>query len=146
MSVGEMVVINSDFQFKLQRKKCLKMKFKITFFVFLILTAHTTISGQSTGKRITINGLVVNTDKDPVPNAAIMIDSRKTNKTTNLKGFYKIKVKPSAEKIGICYDEKRIIEEFINGRTTINFTLSSVNNKHYMKKKELYGEEEINIG
>jgi TonB-dependent SusC/RagA subfamily outer membrane receptor len=102
--------------------------------------------GQNSKRKITINGLVVDADQNPVVDAIIMIDNKKTNKTTNQYGSYKIKVEPSAEKIGIYTDKTGEIEEPINGRTTINFTLAVTVHQQSKNQKNPNGEEEINIG
>lgn len=122
------------------------MKSKIVLILLLTLVAVATLSGQNSKRKITINGLVVDADQNPVVDAIIMIDNKKTSNTTNQYGFYKIKVERSVEKIGIYIDNTGVIEEPINGRTTINFTLAVTVHQQSKNQKSPNGEEEINIG
>ena len=122
------------------------MKFRIVLILLITLEAGTTLSGQNNNKKITINGLVTDQAKNPVANAIIFIDGQKTSYVTDKKGFYKIKIKAGSSKIGIFTLTNGIIEEVINGRTTINFTLTS--SFHELSENQNYpnGEEEINVG
>ena len=76
-------------------------------------------------KKITITGSVVNAGMYPISNATVMIDGHSTKSFTNASGKYKIKVSPTAKKIGIVSFEDGILEEDIDGRTRINFQFSS---------------------
>ena len=79
-------------------------------------------SGQKAGKKITIAGHVVDGTQAYVVDAIVMVDGNKTDKVTDEKGRYKIKVKPGASKIGILTMSNGILEEPLDGRTIINFT------------------------
>jgi len=122
------------------------MKFRIGLIFLLTLVAGTTMSGQNSKKKITINGLVVDQAKNPVVNAIIFIDGQKTSHVTDDNGFYKIKIKDGSTRIGIFTITNGIIEETINGRTTINFTLTVSFHKQSENQKNPSGEEEINVG
>ena len=95
---------------------------KIRLFLLILLSAFciNSITAQS-NKKITITGTVLNSAKEPIVNAIIMIDEVKTNSITDAKGNYKVKVKPTAEKIGIFTFGQGVAEEPINGRTHIDF-------------------------
>ena len=108
--------------------------------------AGTSLSGQNNNKKIAINGLVVDQANNPVSNAMILIDGQKTSHVTDNKGFYKIKVKPGSTRIGIFTIKNGIIEEVINGRTTINFTLATSFQQSDENKDNPGCEEDINIG
>ena len=122
------------------------MKSKIVLILVLTLMAGATLSGQNSKRKITVTGLVVDADQTPVVDAPIIIDNNKTGQTTNQNGSYKIKVGTSAQMIGIFTDETGVIEEPINGRTTINFTLAVTVHQQSKNQKNPDGEEEINIG
>jgi TonB-dependent SusC/RagA subfamily outer membrane receptor len=122
------------------------MKSKIVLILVLTLMAGATISGQNSKRKITVTGIVVDAGQKPVADAIIIIDNNKTGKTTNQDGSYKIKVEPSAQMIGIFTDITGVIEEPINGRKTINFTLSVTVPKQSWNQKDPGSEEEINIG
>lgn len=121
------------------------MKFRIVLLLLLVLAAGATLSGQDSKKKITITGRVIDADHNPVADAVLVIDNKKTIVTTNQHGSYKIKVKPSAEKIGIYAGKLGIIDESINDRKTINFVLTD-----YVKKQAEDqmnpNEEEISVG
>jgi TonB-dependent starch-binding outer membrane protein SusC len=95
---------------------------KIRLFLLILLSAFCINSVTAQGnKKIIITGTVLNSAKEPIVNAIIMIDEVKTNSITDAKGNYKVKVKPSAEKIGIFTFGQGVAEEPINGRTRIDF-------------------------
>ena len=108
--------------------------------------AGITLSGQNINKKITINGLVVDQANYPVAKATIFIDGEKTSQVTDDKGFYKIKIKAGSTRIGIFTISNGIVEEAINGRTTINFILGSSFNQQNGNQKYPDGEEDINVG
>jgi TonB-dependent SusC/RagA subfamily outer membrane receptor len=113
--------------------------------LLLALFSFNSIYAQKNNKKITITGYVVDGTQASVANAIIMIDGKKTDKITDEKGFYKIKVKAGTTKIGIFTFTNGILEESINGRSRINFTFEGsvpdqVNNKVDP------GEEAIDIG
>jgi TonB-dependent SusC/RagA subfamily outer membrane receptor len=122
------------------------MKFIIALFLLIPFVAGTTLSGQNNNKKNTINGLVVDQAKNPVAKATIFIDGEKTSQVTNDKGFYKLKIKAGSTRIGIFTITDGIVEEDINGRTTINFILGSSFHQQIENKKYPNGEEDINVG
>jgi TonB-dependent SusC/RagA subfamily outer membrane receptor len=105
------------------------MKIKVLFFVLLSFLCICSISAQKSNKKITITGTVTDAAKGPISNAIIMIDGVKTNSLTDEKGYYKIKVKPDALKVGIFTFGNGIKEEVIAGRTEINFTFGTLSNQ-----------------
>ena len=102
--------------------------------------------GQDSSKKISIAGSVLDPYKRPVPGAEIIIDGVQSGKSTDKKGFYKVKVKPTAERIGIFTLPPSTIQERINGRTTINFTLNDSITQQIYSRKDQYGEEVVNVG
>jgi TonB-dependent SusC/RagA subfamily outer membrane receptor len=121
------------------------MKSRFVLFLLMLFMAGITLSGQS-NKKITITGIVVDQAKNPIAGAIIMIDNMKTGSTTDQAGYYKIKIKSSAEIIGIYASGAGLIEEPINGRTTINFALGAVLHPQSESQKNSDGEEDINVG
>jgi hypothetical protein len=98
------------------------MKIKILLILLLAVLTINCSYGQKTNKKITITGVVVDAGQNPVRDAIILVDSKKTSSVTNKKGFYKVKVNPSSEKIGLLTSTSGIIEEAIDGRININFS------------------------
>jgi TonB-dependent SusC/RagA subfamily outer membrane receptor len=83
------------------------------------------ISAQKPPRRIEISGNVLDVYNAPIANAIIMIDGKKTNTITNSKGYYTIRVKPTASKIGVFTFGNGVFEDNIEGRSHINFNFSS---------------------
>jgi TonB-dependent starch-binding outer membrane protein SusC len=121
------------------------MKTKLLFLIVLSFLCMTTISAQKSNKKLTITGTVLNADSVPIPNAMIMIDGQKTNAVTNAKGEYKLKVKPTAQRIGVFSLGSGIREEEINGRNQINIGFSS-SSKQANTAADEEGEEGVGIG
>ena len=99
------------------------MKIRILLCVFLPLISISELYCQKSGKKITITGFVYDVTATPVADAIILIDGEKTGKITDIKGFYKIKVRAENRTIGVCTSAGGVIEEVINGRKDIDFTL-----------------------
>ena len=100
----------------------MKNKIRILLCLFLAVNSIIGLYGQKSGKRITITGYVVDGTTTPVADAIIMIDGEKTDKITDSKGFYKIKVRKENKKIGVFTSSNGIIEKEIEGRKNIDFT------------------------
>ena len=105
------------------------MKIKVLYVVLLSFLCICSLSAQKSNKKITITGTVLDAVKGPISNAIIMIDGVKTNSLTDVKGNYKIKVKPDALKVGIFTFGNGIKEEVIGGRTEINFIFGTLSNQ-----------------
>jgi len=122
------------------------IRYLVAGFLFLAVISAVPSHGLNQMKRSIITGYVVDAERYPVTNAVILIDNIKTYAVTDYRGFYKVKVKPDASRIGIISLNHGIIEEPINGRTRINFAFSvsvrSQGTEDYFKPEE----EEINVG
>jgi TonB-dependent SusC/RagA subfamily outer membrane receptor len=122
------------------------MRTKILFILILVSITVSPSFGQKDNRKITITGTVVDAYQAPVRGAEIIIDGLKYGNPTDKNGIYKIKVKSSAKKIGIFTLPPAIIQEPINGRTTINFTLNDSIVKQIYRERDAYGEEMVNVG
>jgi TonB-dependent SusC/RagA subfamily outer membrane receptor len=103
------------------------------------------VTAQKHDKKITITGYVADKYQYPVANAGILIDNEETNLVTDIKGYYKVKVRSTAEKISIRIPMSGTVEESINGRKRINFSLDE---RIPQQMDNLYNatDEEINVG
>ena len=121
------------------------MKTKISFIILLSVMFFNGLTAQKKDKTVVISGYVVDKNQYPVANAGILIDNVETNLVTNTKGYFKVTVNPSAEKIGINIPMTGIIEEYIDGRKRIKFCL---NVSVAQEMENLYNAEddEINVG
>ena len=122
------------------------VRYLVAGFLFLAVISAVPSHGLNQLKRSIITGYVVDAERYPVINAAILIDNVKTYAVTDYRGFYKVKVKPGARTIGIISLNHGIIEEPINGRTRINFTFSVSIRSHGTEDYYKPEEEEINVG
>lgn len=122
------------------------MNHRIPFLILFVLMTNILAIGQEKSQKITITGVVTDINKHPVSGAVMMIDGVKTNRITDNKGKYKVKVTDDAKKIGILTNPPAKIEELVAGRTVINFTLDTVVVKQIPGQRSTYGEEEVNIG
>jgi hypothetical protein len=101
------------------------MRIRIFFSFLLSVLLLSSATAQKSSNKITITGTVTDERENPVMNAMIMIDGVKSSSLTDSRGMYKIKVKNTAQKIGIISFGSGLIEEAINGRTMINFKYSA---------------------
>lgn len=122
------------------------MKIKIIFLLLISVVCIYGISAQKSNKKITITGTVVDASGNPVGNAIVMIDGKNTSSITDSKGFYQVKVKSDAERIGILTFGSGLIEESISGRTEINlkFGVSATQQKTGPEIEP--GDEAVNTG
>jgi TonB-dependent SusC/RagA subfamily outer membrane receptor len=109
----------------------MKLKYLLTIICFLYLSLFT--YGQNRDKKaetkITITGMVLSLNKQPVEGASFYIDSVKTSFKSRVDGSYKIKVSPSARKLTVRSPEYGFSETLIDKQTTINFTLNGIADK-----------------
>lgn len=99
------------------------MKFRLLLPVLLLFIAINDLPGQKAGKKVTISGIVVDINNNPVSEALIMIDGKNTDKQTQNDGTYKIKTSTKSDTIGIFTFSTGLSEQPINNRTVINFVL-----------------------
>jgi TonB-dependent SusC/RagA subfamily outer membrane receptor len=123
-----------------------KMKVKIFFLILVSVVCISTLSAQKSNKKITITGTVLDASNNPIVNAIVMIDNKKTDAVTDSKGNYKVKVKPDASTIAILTFGSGISEELINGRTMINFNFGTKTSEKAEDEGIKKGEEGVNVG
>jgi TonB-dependent SusC/RagA subfamily outer membrane receptor len=102
--------------------------------------------GQKSHTRLTITGYVDDQTHASIANAIVMIDGVKTNAFTDKKGYYKVKVKPGCQKIGIFTLTNGVVEEEINGRHRINFTFQGSVPNQVSNNKTDPDDEVVDIG
>jgi TonB-dependent SusC/RagA subfamily outer membrane receptor len=127
-------------------RKSVNMKTKILLISLLSLAFFYDIPAQNSIKKVTITGRVTDLNNNPVPGAIIMIDGTNTNTKTNDKGHYKIKVNPTASRIGVFTTVTGVKEEPVNRRQVVDFSLDKVVN---LKSDPEYGsvnEDLVNAG
>jgi TonB-dependent starch-binding outer membrane protein SusC len=132
------------------------MKTKLVFLIFFSILSSGRVIGQKDNDKITINGTVLNADREPIENAIVMIDGLRTRTMTDSKGNFKIRVASTAVKIGIFTFGYGLKEEDIYGRNRINFNFE--NQPSWMlhgrdggisvlgRNKVPVGEESVDVG
>jgi TonB-dependent SusC/RagA subfamily outer membrane receptor len=122
------------------------MKPKILILIIIsCFLLNTALSGQKANKKIVVSGHVKDINGTFVSGAMILIDNQNSNVVTNDKGFYKVKVKPSAEVISAFTLMNSVGAELIEGRSVIDIVISSpvVNDE---AQENTSDEETVNIG
>jgi TonB-dependent SusC/RagA subfamily outer membrane receptor len=122
------------------------MKYRVFLSIIVTIFISTIVFGQKTNRKNTITGVVINADHKPIKGVIIIIDSIKTESLTNRKGYYKIKVRPTARNILVASPINGIGEEIINGRTTINFTLTGYRKLNTAIHKDTDENEIVDVG
>ncbi|HQK69626.1 MAG TPA: TonB-dependent receptor plug domain-containing protein [Bacteroidales bacterium] len=123
------------------------MRILVFVVISVLIAGALDLHAQKPGKKFTVSGTVTDANNNPVSGAYILLNNKNTDVTTDSKGFYKIKVKPSDTLITAFIMNGGLKEERINGRTTIDFKLSGVVSQAAPKpavNKE--DEQEYNIG
>ena len=122
------------------------MKIKIIFLILISVLCINSITAQKNNKKITITGTVVDVSGNPVGNAIVMIDGKNTSSITDSKGFFQVKVKSDAERIGILTFGSGLIEESISGRTEINLKFGVSAPQQKTDQEIEPGDEGVNTG
>jgi hypothetical protein len=122
------------------------MKVKALLLILLSVLTIGSLSAQKKNTKITITGNVTDASNRPVMNAIIMIDGKNTSSMTDANGNYKIKVKQTANKIGVVSFASGMKEEPIDGRTIINFTYARSSSQPDAGQSTAAGETVVNSG
>lgn len=122
------------------------MKIRLLFLILLSALCFSSITAQKSNKKITITGTVMNSDKEPIVNAIVMIDDVKTNSITDAKGKYSVKVKPTASKIGFFTFGHGTFEDSIKGRTQIDIVFGVARGQQTADQDVAPGEQGVNTG
>jgi TonB-dependent SusC/RagA subfamily outer membrane receptor len=122
------------------------MKIKVVLLILLAVLSINGLNAQKSNKKVTITGTVLGADKAPISNAIIMIDDQKTNSITDANGKYKVKVKPTAAKIGVFTFGQGTKEEIINGRDHIDFNFGVSAAQQGVDKNGASAEQGVNTG
>ena len=121
------------------------MKIKLILLILLSALCINSITAQKSTKKITITGTVLNASREPIMNAIVMIDDQKTNSMTDANGNYKVRVKPTAIKIGIFTFGHGTFEDSIKGRSKIDFNFG-ITRTQQTTDQTIAGEQGVNTG
>lgn len=121
------------------------MKTKLLLIMLSVFCINCSYS-QKNSKRITITGVVKDAYRNPIVNAIVLIDGRKTGSVTDSQGRYRIKVNRDARMIGIFTFGSGVFEEEIGGRALVNFEFSTFALNQQQLPEPLPGDEAVNLG
>lgn len=113
----------------LRKTKTQSMKNKLTILLLISLFIINGSYAQSNkrSKKLTLKGLVLDTENNPVQNASIFIDGKKSSKVSDAEGRFEIKFKPSVKTITVFTLFQGVIEVAYQGEEELTFVLSSAN-------------------
>jgi TonB-dependent SusC/RagA subfamily outer membrane receptor len=115
------------------------MKFKFLVTAFLLVFSFS-VNAQ---KKTVISGKVTDADLRPLPGISIFVDGTNTGRTTNINGYYRIKVKPEARMISVPAPTGQLNEMPINQERELNFIIATDKNANTPVVKD---GKQVNIG
>lgn len=123
------------------------MKTNKIFLVLLILSICSGSFAQNSGKKYYITGQVLDANNKPVLGASILVDNKSTDVFTDIKGNYKVKVKPEATVLTVfSLSSGLIVNEEIKGRVVINFKLEDVISQNASPQQTNKENEGVDVG
>ncbi|WP_456440717.1 TonB-dependent receptor plug domain-containing protein [Psychroserpens sp.] len=108
---------------------------KIKHILVLLCIATSTLVFSQKKKKMVLSGIVTDSLNNPVSNAIVFLDDYKTNKTTNKKGYFKLKVKDLPNSIS-AYSEKYGFKTSIcceDNKIDISFDDNSLENGKFVE-------------
>lgn len=122
------------------------MKYRFLVVILISLVICPVLSAQKEAKKFYVTGVVKDADNNPVEGAIILIDKKYTNKATDKKGFFRVKVRRNAEMISVVTPEKGIGETLIDGENLLNITLRPGTAPSRSGNANIPEEEKVDIG
>ena len=123
------------------------MKTNKIFLVLLILSICSGSFAQNSGKKYYITGQVLDANNKPVLGASILVDNKSTDVFTDIKGNYKVKVKPEATVLTVfSLSSGLIVNEEIKGRVVINFKLEDAISQNASPQQTNKENEGVDVG
>ena len=122
------------------------MKNGIVLLMVLSLFALQNVDGQKDNKKVTLSGFVLDAQNKPVEGALILVDNVKSNRVTNSRGFFKIKIRPDVKTIGAFSFTKGSNQVEWNGSSTIQIVLNWGTSSAEPQPDKSEDNEMVNIG
>ncbi len=122
------------------------MKYVVLIALIIFTCGISPTHGQKQNKRLTVSGIVVDANNNPVSGAVILINNKMVDQTTDENGFYRVRVRPSDTLITVFIINGGLKEELIGGRDVINFKLGGVVDHREQNIQAKENEEEYNVG
>jgi len=83
----------------------MKIKIAVTLILAIFICGPMAGQGKNNKKKVVLTGKIINKDSVAVSNVMIFVDGMNTNKMTNAKGEFRLRVKPDAQKISFLSAE-----------------------------------------
>lgn len=100
------------------------MNFKIIIIIaFSLWVVEGSFAQTKRQKKVTVSGYVTDGNNKPLSGVTIIVDGVTLNRSTNSKGFYKIKVYPDIKSLMVYTLYNGGLEVEFRGKTKINFIL-----------------------
>jgi len=100
------------------------MKLKTIVIIALsLLVVEVSFAQTKKQKKVTVSGYVTDGNNKPLSGVTIIVDGVTLNRSTNSKGFYKIKVYPDIKSLMVYTLYNGGLEVEFRGKTKINFIL-----------------------
>jgi len=123
------------------------MKTNKIFLVLFILALSSGSFAQNSGKKYFITGQVLDANGNPVFGATVLVDNKSTDVATDVKGNYKVKVKPDAAVLSVfSLSSGLLINEEIKSRVVINFKFEDAMSQNVSPQNVNRENEEVNVG
>jgi|WetSurMetagenome_2_1015567.scaffolds.fasta_scaffold252994_1 TonB-dependent starch-binding outer membrane protein SusC len=122
------------------------MKNKFIFLLIISFCFLQNADGQKSNKKLTIWGYVMDSNKNPVIGALILVDNKNTGEVTDDNGYYKLKVKSDAKTLTAFTFNGASAKAPIEGRTSISFVLDKGSPIQKKVQNEKATDEILNVG
>lgn len=99
------------------------MKLKFILFLIAVLICGHNAEAQRSNRKFNVSGYVLDSMRNPIVGAMILLDNKNTGKVTNTDGYYKLKVKPDNKILSVFTKNGASTAIPIEGRTSISFLL-----------------------
>ena len=114
----------------------------ISFFII----GGTQAQSKKSRKKVTLNAKVLDIQRNPIQNASVFVDGKKTNAKSDAEGKFKIKLKPTVKSITVFTLFHGVAETVYNGETNFTFILYPSVNEEGNPLKETEEDDMVNVG
>ncbi len=118
-----------------------KILFMILFSVFILQGAIA--KNGVTNKKVVLTGFVKDINNQPIKNAIILTPNSDYSRKTNNKGYYKIKIDPSAKKVMVFTAINGYLEKDYQGETKLDFIYPQAPDYKYSEEEQKARNQEL---
>jgi len=131
-----------------KKHNIMKRKLTLILILSLFILGNNYAQNKKKHKKVTLNAIVLDEEKNPVENASVFIDGKNCGTKSDAEGHFKIKVKPSVKTITVFTLFNGAVEYTYDGEEEITFVLSIDNSVHQdpLNEPTRVEEEIVNVG